>query len=765
MSDTTAAVPAAAQPTPNSKPANDVNATVLTLIDEGIAAHQSGDLSLAETKYRDALKLAPEHPEGLHLLGIIACQSASYDPAITLIGHAIANHPDTPNVPPRYNVNLANALHGAGRLNDAVVALHRALSADPSSVEGHYNLGNVLSDLERFEEAEGEYRFAIQLQPNYGKAHARLSWVLQQQGRLQEAIEEMQIAANINPEDETLRVGLGRALAEDGRFEQALPYLEGIRENDDAYAWVALGDCFAAQQKWHDAKEAFSHGMKLAPREARAHAGLGEALYHVDQSEQALSHLIRAGELDPVDKRAMARAGMISLDQGDFHMAIDRLEEAMGHSPRDHHAHTAFIHSKSLTLTDKDDRLKAEFDRWMTTHAGGRTMPMGRTDRLDPHRTLCIGFVTGRNPGETGLQALLALLGYRRREAIETRCYVDLDESEPLYTPLKQLADGWVDARGMTDGELSSAIHADRVDILIDLAGYRPCNRLKALARRPAPIQIAWLGHLVPGGFPFFDYDIVDGRYAETVGEANSAIVTLQGDQSTPALALENGPVGFIAPDEVPDPGPLPCADGKAPVFACLGDLAQLTEETIALFSRVLTADDESKLRIIVRQPIHRETDRRLRRRFVDYGVSDTRVSLVSVRDGDATIADLLAEADLALDPFPTSNGYESFAAMLHGLPVVTLKGTTAPSQLAAGILDAAGMAMLTATSIEEFTTIATALVQNPQKLADLRSTLPERVINSSLTDGTATAAIFESAMRQTWTVFCAERQTEASVR
>ncbi len=735
------------EPPQSSYPSDpqDLKQQVRELIDEGLRVHQAGDLSLAETKYRAALKLDPADSEGLHLLGIIACQNNSHDAAVTLIGHAINNHPDHPAVPPRYNVNLANALHGAGRLEDAVVALHRALSADPSSVEGHFNLGNVLCDLGRFEEAEGEYRFAIQLEPRYGKAHARLGWVLEQLGHPREAIEAIKTAAELNPEDGSLRVGLGRALAAAGRLEEALPLLEELSSEDDAQSWTTLGSCYADQMRWEEARESFSQALKTAPRSAKAHGGLGEALFRLGQCEVALTHLLRACELEPGDMRSLSLAGMISLDQGDLLIALDRLEKAVAGAPDDHRAHAALVHARALQRMSGEEDWRSECAAWVKKFDDHRPMPADGADRLDPHRALRIGVVTGGQPGETALQRLMTFLGYRDRDHVLVRCYSDLDSFEPLRPALIKLADGWTECRALSDGDLSATIHNDKIDILIDLSGSIRGNRLRALARRPAPIQVSWLASGEQMGFSFVDYFLTDAEFDDGSVETS--------------LPVKGGLMAFVAPDTVPQPDSLPLASGNPARFVAMGDLTQFSEESIALFSRVLTELPDSRLTVIVHQPLHRETERRLNRRFADYGVSDRRVELVSLNAGldeaDRDIGPLLERADLALDPFPASNGYESFVALLAGLPVVTLVGPLPQSRLSAGILEASGLGTLRTGSIQEFVERVVMLVENPDHLADLREGLPAKVAGSPVADGAAFARGLEDALRLAWSRHC----------
>jgi hypothetical protein len=86
--------------------------------------HQAGRLAEAEKIYRQILAHHPHHPDTLHLLGLIAYQVQRYDPAIDLITRAIA----LDNYNPVFHSNLGEALRAAGRLDDAIISLERALA-------------------------------------------------------------------------------------------------------------------------------------------------------------------------------------------------------------------------------------------------------------------------------------------------------------------------------------------------------------------------------------------------------------------------------------------------------------------------------------------------------------------------------------------------------------------------------------------------------------------------------------------------------------
>src|SRR5208282_2933924 len=84
------------------------------------------------------------------------------------------------------------------------------------------------------------------------------------------------------------------------------------------------------------------------------------------------------------------------------------------------------------------------------------------------------------------------------------------DDGSEVRRRLENSFDRFIDAIAFTDADLAQRIHADGIDILVDLTGYTQNARTRILAARPAPIQVNWLGYCGTMGTDFMDYIIVD---------------------------------------------------------------------------------------------------------------------------------------------------------------------------------------------------------------------------------------------------------------
>jgi len=158
--------------------------------------HQAGRLEQAEQIYREILQANPQHPDAMHLLGVIAHQAGNHEAAVDLIRRAVVLKPDVAD----YHNNLAAACQALGRLDEAVAGYELAVRLRPDYVEALTNLGRALQEQEKFEEAVAARQKALQINPNYLEAHKSLGSFYQDQGQFDRALSYYKRALEIKPD-------------------------------------------------------------------------------------------------------------------------------------------------------------------------------------------------------------------------------------------------------------------------------------------------------------------------------------------------------------------------------------------------------------------------------------------------------------------------------------------------------------------------------------------------------------------------------------
>ncbi|MCH7697163.1 MAG: hypothetical protein IIB73_12945, partial [Proteobacteria bacterium] len=154
----------------------------------------------------------------------------------------------------------------------------------------------------------------------------------------------------------------------------------------------------------------------------------------------------------------------------------------------------------------------AEHHRWAEQHAGRlpkRQKPY--QNDADPDRRLRIGYVSPDFYRHSVAYFIEPLLAAHCQCEFEVYCYANVAKPDDYTARLRELAAHWRDINGMDDEEVANLVRQDRIDILVDLTGHFARNRLVVFARKPAPIQVSYLGYRNTTGLDAIDYRLTDG--------------------------------------------------------------------------------------------------------------------------------------------------------------------------------------------------------------------------------------------------------------
>ena len=280
-----------------------IRSAVPALLAAGLGHHQAGRLTEAYDIYRRVLAVAPQQPDALHLLGVVAYQLGQPEQAVALIRQAIDRRADNPD----FYVNLGNALQALGRHPAAVNAFGRAAALErPLRAETLFNLGNALRLAERPAEAMAAQAEAARLAPGFAPAFRNLGLLLHGQGRLVEAEAALRRAAMLAPEDPEAHYALGLVLKDAGRIEPAVAALRTALARDPAHAAAhdALGSALKDLGRLEEAVAAYRAAVAQDPDFAAAHYNLAGALQDLGQPVEALDGYRRCLDLDPANDSA-----------------------------------------------------------------------------------------------------------------------------------------------------------------------------------------------------------------------------------------------------------------------------------------------------------------------------------------------------------------------------------------------------------------------------------------------------------------------------
>ncbi len=289
--------------------------------------HQSGRLPEAEACCRQILKMTPNHPDALHLLGLIAYQVGKNEIAVDLMKRAIsikANDSD-------YHLNLGSALQAQGKLEEAVAAYHKALWIEPDFAEAHSNLGTVLQLQGNLDGAVTTYRKALAFKPESAHLHYNLGNALKDQGKLDEAISSYSKALSFEPDRVLAHNNLGAVLQAQGRQDEALAcYAKALSLKPDyAEAHYNMGLVLQLQGKLDAAIACHRKATQFKPDYPEAHHDLGNALATQGKLDQAIASYGKALSFRPNFAEALNSLGNALNERGLVNVALDSYRRAL----------------------------------------------------------------------------------------------------------------------------------------------------------------------------------------------------------------------------------------------------------------------------------------------------------------------------------------------------------------------------------------------------------------------------------------------------
>jgi predicted O-linked N-acetylglucosamine transferase (SPINDLY family) len=270
-------------------------------------------------------------------------------------------------------------------------------------------------------------------------------------------------------------------------------------------------------------------------------------------------------------------------------------------------------------------------------------------------------------------------------------------------------------------------------------------NRLLTFARKPAPVQVTWLGYLHTTGLTAMDYRLSDA-YLDPPGATER--------YHTEALYRLPHASCFAPLSKSPEIGWRENQHGSGIVFGSVNQWSKVNDDVRDAWCEILRAAADARLLVVARGAHNPAFVADTLAAFASRGVDPMRVS-VRPTTGLPEFLGLLSQLDVALDPFPYGGGATTMHCLCMGLPVITLAGATAFARNSVGPLLEVGLESLVATSPTAYVRAAVDLARSPAALAEARRGLRERMLNSALVDQQSFARHIETAYRHMWRRYC----------
>jgi protein O-GlcNAc transferase len=623
-------------------------------------------------------------------------------------------------------------------LNRSRDLYRQALEQHPDDAQLWASLGRICCALGQEDEALLCYGRAAQLRPDDPDLLCELGIMRMQRGELAEAVALYQQALHLRPDFVTAQNDLGLALLSQGRAAEARLYFQQVLSlrPDLAAVHNNLGLALLNLGQLQQAVPQFQEAIRLEPDLADAHNNLGLALDIEGKPDDSFACYERAVQVDPDHLGALTNLGTALKDKGRVGEAIACYRKVLTLRPSDAPAHSNLLLAMQYQPSVEPREILAEARRYAQEHADLLAQPheLGSTSAMSGR--LRIGYVSPDYREHPVTYFLEPILAAHDHERFEIFCYADVPHPDAVTQRLQGYADSWRSLVGLSDAEAARVIREDEISILIDLAGHTAGNRLLALARKPAPIQVSYLGYLGTTGLATIDYYLTDD-HADPTG------VT---DEHYQERLIRLPECGFCyRPGPTPEISPEPPALRSGHLtFGCLNNPAKLTEEVLFLWSRVMTFVPGSQL--FLASGGSQLVEERIRSGLGRLGISIGRLRFAGRSASRHDYLKLYYSIDIALDPFPYNGVTTTCDALWMGVPVISLTGVTNVSRQGVRFLRNVDLAELLASSPGDYVRIAADLARDMPKLTALHGHLRERMSRSPLLDSMRLTRDLEAA-------------------
>ncbi len=636
-----------------------------------------------------------------------------------------------------------------------------------------------------FDLAEKEYRAYVKEHPDDPNALHLLGLLLHQTGRSGAAIPLLKQAIELKPQSSQSIPLIVMAMSMEDMDEEALEFCKSglVKDPDNAKIINAAGRIHQKLGDYKHAAHLFQRAAQVQPDFTDARHNFGLALLYLGQHEKASDQLQSVANMTPRNPYvhhdfALALAAQGELDYArevlrtsltlkpdniEAKLTLARLNlqlcdwstwqsdvEVLSRELSSHVAHRGkpFLSPFLINFMDAPTNLHdsvAGYYAAQLSQSVEKVKLKKTRDRVE-NSNIRIGYISPDFSSRAIGSLIYQMFRLHDREKFDVYCYSQRSFDDDLRAEVKHGADFFRDVAGQSYIQTARQIAEDEIDILINLSGYSKRTKPSILALRPAPIQVSYLGYPNTMAAEFIDYIIADHK------------VLPREDEKRYREAVVRLPGSFFVTSDIPTPSRTPTReelglpDDKL-IFANFNDPMKLEPESFKAWMWILNqvpdsvlwlysaGDPTTEANLIANAAAHQIDADRLRFAHT-----------VSLRDYMAR----MRQVDLVLDTFIYNSGATAVAALMNGIPVVTISGKRFASRLGASLNHAVGLDRLTCKNIEAYIQMCVYLGRNPDKITPMKEHLKKAWMSNSFFDTSQFVRKLESAYLSMWQAYIA---------
>ena len=609
-------------------------------------------------------------------------------------------------------------------------------------------LGNTLEEQGEFNQALALYQESVQLQPNFARGYLNIGNIHLANRHFPNALRAYQQAAAVQHDFAPAFYNIANVHMELKEYPQALFNFKKatILKPDFAHAFVGEGNALSEMKRYQEAAISYQKALELDPSNPEISANLADCYNDIGDLDGCIKFLKKAMESQGDTTRQANLLVNVYRELGRIEEAISICRTTLAANPDLDTCFTTYLFCLCHSNEISTEEFIAEHIRFGTYFSSKLTaQPAPHTNVKDPNRAIKVGIVSAdlrQHAVAFFIDPILRILS--KSTEINLTIYYNETIIDDVTRDFKSFLPNWRDISGYGDDELAGLIRQDHIDVLVDLSGHTGKHRLLTFIRKPAPLQLSWMGYPGTTGLQQMDYYIADKHFLPP---------GLLDEQFVEKIARVPVMSGFRPFFDSADVNELPAIKNKYFTFASFNRSDKISEQVVALWAKVLRAVPTAKM-VIAGLPAHGNTGD-LRTWFKNNGIDESRLTFHARQDMYAYLK-LHHEVDLCLDTFPYTGATTTLHALWMGVPTLTMVGRHAAGRPSAANLGHLGLGdRFCCHNEHEFINMAQSFSTDWDQLATLRGELRTKFLGCDFLNSDLVAQSFACAVKAMWQNYC----------
>tara|TARA_B100001939_G_scaffold347262_1_gene368328 strand:+ start:298 stop:2298 length:2001 start_codon:yes stop_codon:yes gene_type:complete len=611
----------------------------------------------------------------------------------------------------------AKQLHNSGKIVEAQKLYLELIENNSSNYQLFFLIGTSYLQLENFEKAIAYLNNSIKINPKFPYSYNSKGIVFSENKEFEEAITNYNEAIFLKPDLFEAHLNKAISLKNIQKYEESFKSFEKCIEIEpnNPKIYYNRGNLFSKTSKFKEAKSEFDKAIKLKENYAEAYEGRADVLQELAKIQQ---------------------------DEYNFILSINNYEKAYRLNPNLNYVYGKLVHSKMLIndwegLDESLLKIKNDIDENKKTiipfpllslvddpiihKKNSKLFAYKRNSFLSIQKNkiekkidekIKIGYFSADLNAHPVSTLISKMLSIHDKNKFKVYCYAfGFEKKDELHNWIEQEVDAYRDIRELTDRDVAKLAREDGIDIAIDLQGFTSKHRIGIFERRPAPIQINFLGYPGTMGLDYYDYIVADKNL---IPESSREFYTEKPIYMPNNYQVQNDDtkVAIIGPNKKE----LGLPENKF-IFCAINNTYKISPAVFDVWMRILQRVENSVLWLLDNSE---NSKNNLRKEAEIRNIDNNRLIFTKRTSYEKYLA-AMKHADLYLDTFIYNAGATASNALWVGVPVLTMAGESYSARMASSLLLSLGVPELITNTKENYEKLAIELSTNAEKLKTVK--------------------------------------------